>query len=205
MMYYSDEQLENLFDGDITSSVQQALIQCLFGAYRSAFDACKHFQTQEAKDLRGYYRWIQIRHEMRGLGDRFSSITATGEDYHTLISAGRTKLIACSNRDPGSPLRLATYRLKYANRSLDLFNPLPPPSDEDYIFTILEHGVDYLQPRQPSFAKILFITKDMEIAHNFNLFARHQIIVDSLRIPLGDTQEGDPDIRLLENDEKETL
>ena len=203
MSNFTDEQLENFFNRDLPTPIQQALIQCLFGSYRTAFDECSHFPAKEAKDLRGFYRWVQLRYEMRGLGDRFNSLIATGEDYHTLISAGRTKLIACSNHDPNSPLRVATYRLEYAQNSLDLFDPLPPPpSDEDYIFTVLEHGVDVLEPRQPAFANILFITKDMKIAHKLNLFAKHKSLIDSLRIPLGDYQEGLPDIRLNDIDEE---
>lgn len=202
-MTHSDQELEEIFGEDVPNAVQEALVKCLFGSYRTSFDACAHFQPEEAKDLRGYYRWIQLRDELRGLGDRFPGIVATPEEYHTLITAGRIKLVACSNREPGSPLRSATYRREYADKSLNLFESPPTlASDEDYIFTILEHGVDCLEPRQPAFARILFITKDMKIAHDINLFARHKNLVDSLSIPLQSVEDGLLNIRLREIDEE---
>jgi len=204
---YSEHELEEAFHNAIADPVQQALIRCTFSAYWTAFDECKHFPPEEARDLRGYYRWIQLRYEMRGLGDRFPSVTATAQDYHTLISAGRIRLIACSIREPGSPVRPATYKLKYANKSLDIFEPPPSspasPDGDDYFFTVMVHGVDAREPRQPAFAKILFVTKAMQIWHEFNLFARHKDLVRSLWAPLSNTQEGMPDIRLRDTDEEQ--
>ena len=201
---YSEHELEMAFHSAIADTVQQALIRCTFNAYWKAFDECKHFPPEEARDLRGYYRWIQLRYEMRGLGDRFSSVLATAQEYHTLISAGRIRMIACSIRELGSPVRPATYKLGYANKSLDLFEPPPSsPDGDDYFFTVMVHGVDALNPRQPSCAKILFVTKAMQIWHECNLFARHKDLVTSLWNPLSNTQEGLPDIRLRDTDEEQ--
>lgn len=205
-MEYSEKELEAIFNSDVPNPVQQAIIRCTFNAYATAFDEVKHFPTEEARDLRGYYRWIQLRYEMRGLGDRFPGVTAAAEDYHTLISSRRIRLIASSASDPKSRPRQAMYKLDYANKSLNLYDPLPsPPSHEDYFFTIMVHGVDRREPRQPSFAKILFVTKAMQIWHEFDLFARHMDLVKSLWLPLSTTdQNGMPDVRLRKLDEEQS-
>lgn len=204
-MDHSGEELEQMFNNDVSGHLQQALIRCTFNAYGTAFDAVKHFPYEEARDLRGYYRWIQLRYEMRGLGERFRGVTSTPQEYHTLLSAGRMRLIACSTSDPKSPIRPAMYKLEYANKSLNLFDPIPStPSEDNYIFTIMVHGVDRREARQPAFAKILFVTKAMQIWHEFDLFSRHRDLVKSLWIPLpGLDQDGPPDVRLRDLDEEE--
>lgn len=204
-MDYSGEELEEVFNGDVPTQVQQAIIRCTFNAYGTAFDSVKHFPAEESRDLRGYYRWIQLRYEMRGLADRFKDVSATPQEYHTLVSAGRIRLIACSTSDPKNPLRPAMYKLDYANKSLNLYGPSPAtPSMDNYIFTIMAHGVDRREPRQPAFAKILFVTKAMQIWHEFDLFSRHRDLVKSLWIPLSNMdQDGPPDIRLRDLDEEQ--
>jgi hypothetical protein len=143
---------------------------------------------------------------MRGLADRFPEVTATPERYHTLISAGRIRLIACSASDPKNKLRDAAYKIEYANKSLNLYDPPPvTPSTDDFLFTILLHGADRLQPSQPAFAKILFVTKELKIWHEFDLFSRHMHLVKSLWIPIiGVDQDGLPDIRLRDEDEEQS-
>ena len=66
-MDYSGEDLEAIFNNDVPHSLQRAIIRCVFNAYGTAFDAVKHFPREEARDLRGYYRWVQLRYEMRGI------------------------------------------------------------------------------------------------------------------------------------------
>ncbi len=204
-MDYSGEDLEAIFNNDVPHSLQRAIIRCVFNAYGTAFDAVKHFPREEARDLRGYYRWVQLRYEMRGIGDRFPGITATPQDYHTLISSQRIRLIASSATDPESQPRRTLYKLEYANKSLNLYDPMPSSlSTDDYIFTIMAHGVDRREPRQPAFAKILFVTKAMQIWHEFDLFARHMDLAKSLWVPLSATElDGMPDIRLRDEDEEQ--
>lgn len=200
-----EAELESIFHADVQTQLQRALIQCLFGAYRVSDEEVCHFPPEEKKDIQGHYRWVQLRYLMRGLADRFPGIVASAEPYHTLITAGRIKLIAASAGEPGGPIRPANYKLEYANNSLDLFDQMPelPPHEGGYHFTILQHGVDVRERSQPAFARIIFVRKDMKPIHHFDLFRLHYELVNSLWIK--SKSDDDLDIRLREDDEEKPL
>ena len=190
-MAISAAELERTFESSVSKQVLEALIRCLFGAYRTAFEECAGFPAQEAHDLRPYYRWIQLRSDLRGVADRFAGVQATPEPYHTLLTIGRILLTASPVDGPGELVRRSNYRTTYANSSqLELFEKNEPPPDDAQFYAILIHGQDPNEPRQPLFAQIAFPDKNLDsYVHKIDLFSRFQSLVDSLRIP-GEEAEG---------------
>lgn len=119
-MAFSGEDLEKIFDSSIPRQVQEALIRILFGAYKASVDACYIFEKEEARDLLGYFRWIQARHEMKGLAGRFLGVRAESKRWHTLLISGQIMITASSVHDPEEIIRPAKYRDVYlASSQLD--------------------------------------------------------------------------------------
>jgi hypothetical protein len=203
-MIVSVNDLEQIFDEDVPESIQKALIQCLFSAYRVAFEECSYFPDEKTRDLRNFCRWVQLRVEMRGLGERFEGVTATVEPYHTLLIAKRVKLTACSLREADGLIRSAVYRSDYAvNSNLDLFIPHAPPPDDAYVYAVLLHGIDPTQPNQPAFGKIAFPTQDLQThLHEIDLFDRHRELVTSLRAPVAVESEQTPKVRVRRSEQE---
>ena len=197
-MASSAVELEQVFDSSFPIEVQEALIRCLFGAYKTTFEECARFPDEEAHDLRPFHRWVQLRADLRGIADRFKGVAASAEPYHTLLTAGHVKLTASSVTDPEDLVRPALYRHAYANESqLELFLQDSPPPDGATLYVILKHGPDPAEPRQPSFAKIVFPTKDCQsYVHEIDLFARVKALVESLRIPQESSAEPEPLVHL---------
>ena len=163
-----------------------------------AYEHCSRFHDEEARDFRGFYRWIQLRDEWRGLSGRFAGIEASAEQYHTLLKAGRMKLTACSLRQVTDPIKFANYRQDYALESnLNLFALEQPLPDDGYIYGIFIHGVDPLEPRQPGFGRVVFPTRDLQTRlHEIDLFGRFEDLVLSLKTPTSIDPQITPSIRL---------
>ena len=88
-MALSTAEIDSLFFESVPDEIQRALIQCVFGAYRTVFADCSKFQEEEAKDIRPFFRWVQIRSDLRGLPARFEGVSATPERYHTRVTCGK--------------------------------------------------------------------------------------------------------------------
>jgi len=191
-------ELEQVFDGCVPRQVQEALIRCLFGAYKTTFEECARFPEEEARDLRPFYRWVQLRTDLRGIAQRFRGVGATAERYHTLLAAGRVILTASAVEGPGDLVRPALYRQTYASSSqLDLFIKDTPPPDDAQLYAILLHGPDPTEPRQPLFAQIAFPDKACQsYVHEIDLFSRFSALVESLRIPQEEAEGQEPLVQL---------
>jgi hypothetical protein len=59
------DELEAAFEAAFPAQVQEAIIRCLFNSYETAYADCAKFQTEEAHDIRPFYRWVQLRDELR--------------------------------------------------------------------------------------------------------------------------------------------
>ncbi len=98
-------ELEAIFDNSFPTETQEALIKSLFAGYKAVYEHCKDMPREEAHDLLPFERWVQIRIELRAVGDRFQQLEATTErngtsnSYHVKITAGRRMFIACFGRD----------------------------------------------------------------------------------------------------------
>jgi hypothetical protein len=197
-MAISGKELEKIFDSSFSRPAQEGLIRILFGSYRTAFEGSLQFQKEEARDFIGYYRWIQIRSDLRGFADRFPRIQSIPKRFHTLIKSGQILLTASSIQDPEEILRHANYREAYSVSSqLDLFEQERPIPEDALFYCILLHGHNSIDTRQPSFAKIVFPDKECQTyVHEINLFTRYESLVKDLRKPLEETVEEEAPIKL---------
>lgn len=188
-MALSEKEIEQLFFHSVPETVQRALIQCIFGAYNTAFEDCSKFQEEEARDIRPFFRWVQIRSDLRGLPARFPGVLGSAERYHTRVTCGKIILTASAVEDPSELPRRATYREEYASSQLDLFGN-DGVSDGEYLYAILTHSPDPHNHRQPYFTHIGFPDRQYHgYIHRINLFERHAQLVTSLQIPLTESPE----------------
>ena len=188
-MALSAAEIDSLFFESVPDEIQRALTQCVFGAYRTVFADCSKFQEEEAKDIRPFFRWVQIRSDLRGLPARFEGVSATPERYHTRVTCGKIIITASAVQDPSDMPRRATYRAEYANNQLDLFAE-HAVSDGEYLYAILAHGPDPTDHRQPQFIHIGFPDRRYQgYLHRIDLFERHAALVESLQIPSGESQD----------------
>ncbi|CBE68395.1 MAG: hypothetical protein F9K13_02680 [Candidatus Methylomirabilis oxygeniifera] len=183
-MAISATELARIFDGSVSRQIQEALVRCVFGSYRTAHDECSGFPGEEAHDLLPYYRWIQLRSDLRGMTNRFDGVHASAERYHTLLHVGRILLTAQRVDGPEGLVRPSVYRLAYAASSqLELFEQNTPPPDDALFYAILLHGPDPREAKQPLFAQIAFPDKTLQsYVHKIDLFSRFEPVIDSLRI-----------------------
>ena len=198
-MALSVAEIEELFFKSVPNEVQRALIQCVFGAYRTAFEDCSKFQDEEARDIRPFFRWVQIRSDLRGLPARFTGLSANPERYHTLVTCGKITLTASAVQDPSEMPRRATYREEYASNQLDLFAE-DAISDGEYLYAILAHGPDPTDHRQPQFINIGFPDRHYQgYLHRIDLFERHAALVASLQTPSRESQDTLPRVEPKKN------
>lgn len=189
-MALSPSEIEFIFNESVPRGIQEALIKCLFGAYKTAFDDCTKFPDVEARDIRPLYRWTQIRSDLRGLPARFSGVLATAERYHTRVTSGHIILTAHSVEASDELPRDAEYRREYACTSqLDMWGA----TDSEFIYAILAHAPDPKDHRQPGFASILFPDKNYDgVVHSIDLFRKFESLVASLRIPAVEGEQTQP-------------
>jgi len=183
-----EKELESIFDKAYSPDIQAAIIKSLFNAYKVAHNECKHFPKEEAHDILPFYRWVQLRTELRGLDGRFQEITATAEpngtasSYHVALKSDRVMLTVSSVDRPGILPRMAEYRKQYANESqLHLFRPIPT---ETNIYAVLIHGAEREDKTYPSFAQIVFPSVGFSSCiHKIDLFDRFNNIVTEIKTP----------------------
>lgn len=208
-MAISATELEQIHDGSVSRQVQEALVRCVFGAYMTAYDACSGFPAEEAHDLLPYYRWIQLRSDMRGIAHRFDGVQASAERYHTLLHVGRILLTAHRVDGPGELGRSSKYREAYAATSqLELEFPewTTAPSGDASFYAILLHGPDPQEPKQPQFAQIAFPDKKLQYyVHKVDLFPRFVSVVESLRIAREETASQEVALQLRKVAEKQNV
>ena len=194
------EELERIFDGSFEEQTQQALIKCLYSAYKEAHNECfKKFSKEEAHDLLPFYRWIQLRSEFRGLGGRFKEIETYHEpngpapSYHIVINTERVILTVSSVYGPGALPRPAIYRTEMANTHQLNFDFIKSDEDHNKVYAILIHGVKRDDKKQPAFAQIGFPAKGFEYyIHRIDLFKKFDVLVKSLSSPSEKTIEPIP-------------
>lgn len=196
-----EKELEQAFDTSYSFEIQEAFLKALFSSYKMAFHECSKFDEEEAHDLRPFYRWIQFRKELRGVGNRFRSLESIVEpngsasSYHIVIDSDHMMLTASSVSVPGILPRASRHRVHYANEcNLDLFKREPI---YDKIYAVLTHGAAKKEQRQPGFAQIIFPGKGFEsYIHKIDLFERFHELVKSLSIPKEETsKEKHPEIK----------
>ena len=192
------QELEGIFDSAFETQVQESLLKCLFSSYKVSSSECKKKfpYEEEWHDVLPFYRWGQLRTELRGLGGRFKHIEATAEpngiasNYHIIINSDRVMLTVSSVDRPGGYPRPATFRSDYANiNEPDLFKPLPTYSK---VYALLIHGVDRTDEdrRQPAFAQIVFPAPGFKsYIHKIDMFGRYSSLVKSLSIPIEERKE----------------
>jgi hypothetical protein len=170
------KELEDAFNASFPAHVLEAMVKCIFNAYKIAYDECNQkFTPEEAHDLLPFYRWVQLRMELRGLGGRFQELETTAEpngaSSHIVIDSDRFMLTVSSVDRPGGFPRPANYRYDYANESqLSLFSPFPNNSK---VYAVLIHGVDRRDRSKPAFSEIVFPEKGFEsYIHKISLFSR---------------------------------
>lgn len=181
------EEIEETFYASFQNNILEAMIKCLFSSYKIAFDNCmKNFPEEEGHDLLPFYRWVQLRTELRGLGGRFRAITTkaepNGSSYHIVIDSDRLMLTVSSVDHPTALPRPASYRTAYANQfQLDIFNPLP---NDSKVYAVLTHGLKRDDKQKPAFARVVFPSENFEsYMHHIDLFEKFESIVTSLAAP----------------------
>lgn len=175
-------ELEDVFNASFPTHILEAMIKCIFNAYKVAYNECKQkFTPEEAHDLLPFYRWVQLRMELRGLGGRFQELQTTaepnGSSFHIIINSDRLMLTVSSVDRPGGFPRPAIYRNDYANEcQLNLFEPLPKDSK---VYAVLIHGPDKKDRSTPAFSEIVFPEKGFEsYIHKINLFSRFDSLIN---------------------------
>jgi len=182
------EELERIFDDSIEEKTQQAFIKCLFSSYKGAHDECfKKFAHEEAHDLLPFYRWIQLRSELKGLEGRFEKIETFHEpngpapSYHIIINTERVILTVSSVQAPGALPRPAIYRTEMANKHQLSFDFMKSDEDSRKVYAILLHGVKRDDKKQPAFAEVGFPAKGFEYyIHRIDLFKKFDVLVKTL-------------------------
>lgn len=181
-----NEELDSYFEGSFSRPVQEALVKCVIHSYAIAWESCKKYLKEEAHDLLGFQRWIELRSQLRGLGGRFKEIetytqpNGPAPSYHVVIDSEKIILTVSSVQSPWIMPRPASYRKEYAvQNQLDLFEKLSPNSK---IFGLLIHGPNPKDRSKPAFLQVRFPDKDYEsyIQHNIDLFARFEGLVKQL-------------------------
>jgi hypothetical protein len=180
-------QIEEVFSTSFQDYVLESMIKSLFSSYQISYDYCtKNFSEEEGHDLLPFYRWVQLRSELRGLGGRFKEITTkaepNGSSYHIIIDSDRLMLTVSTVDNPKALPRPALYRADYANdHQLDIFRPLP---DDSKIYAVLTHGFNRKERYKPAFARIIFPAKGFEYyIHHIDLFAKFKSLIVSLSEP----------------------
>jgi len=170
------KELEDAFNASFPVHVLEAMVKCIFNAYKVAYDECKQrFTPEEAHDLLPFYRWVQLRMELRGLGGRFQQLQTTaepnGSSSHIVIDSYQFMLTVSSVDRPGGFPRPANYRYDYANESqLSLLEPL---QNNSKVYAVLIHGVDKKDRSRPAFSEIVFPEKGFEsYIHKIDLFSK---------------------------------
>lgn len=181
------EMLENTLYSSFQTNMLEAMIKCLFSSYRTSFDYCtKTFSKEESHDLLPFYRWVQLRTELRGLGGRFKEITTTsepnGSSYHIVIDSDMVMLTVSSVDHPSAMPRSASYRTTYANKfQLNIFDP---PDDDAKVYAVLTHGFKrdkWDDRRIPAFARIIFPSENCEsYLHHVDLFEKFNPLITAL-------------------------
>ncbi len=180
-----NEELDGYFDASFGTQVQEAMVKCMFQAYADSYEACKKFLKEEAHDLLGFQRWIEIRNQFRGLGGRFNEIETYTEpngpapSYHVVINSEKMILTVSSVQAPWIMPRPAAYRKEFAiQNQYELWPKLPSSK----IFGILIHGPNPKDKSKPAFLQVRFPDKNYEsyIQHNIDLFSRFDALVKNL-------------------------
>ena len=170
------KEIERVFSTSFPDHILEAMLKCLFNAYKIADDECKQkFAPEEAHDLLPFYRWVQLRMELRGLGGRFQEIQTraepSGSCSHIVIDTDRVMLTVSSVDRAGGFPRPAIYRNEYSNENqYNLFRPIPKNSK---IYAVLIHGAYKEDRSKPAFSEIVFPEKGFNsYFHRIDLFSR---------------------------------
>lgn len=180
------DELEGRFDSSVSKQIQEALIRLLFDAYRTAHaDVYSKFDAREAKDLLGFYRWVQIRQDSKGLAGRFPDVLIVSKRFHTLVTINHIMFTTASAQDPEGAVRHADYRGGYALQSqLDLYEQEKPVPKDAIFYCVLVHGHDHKNKKIPAFAKFAFPDRDNKsYVHEIDLFKRHEPLIKTLKNP----------------------
>ncbi len=179
------EELDGYFDASFGTRVQEAIIKCFFQAYADAIEACKKFPKEEAHDLLGFQRWVELRAQIRGLGGRFREIETYSEpngpapSYHIVINSEKIILTVSSVISPGIMPRPASYRMEYAiQNQYELFKPL---QQNPKVYALLIHGTNQKDRSKPAFIQVRFPDKNfVSYVHKIDLFSRFDALVKNL-------------------------
>lgn len=181
-----NEELDGYFDASFSRQVQEAFVKCVINSYAVAWELCKKYLKEEAHDLLGFQRWIELRSQLRGLGGRFNEIetythpNGPAPSYHVVIDSEKFILTVSSVPSPWIMPRPAIYRKEYAvQNQLELFQQQLPNSK---IFGLLIHGANPKDRSKPAFLQVRFPDKNYEsyIQHNVDLFSRFDTLVKNL-------------------------
>ena len=154
-----------IFDSNVSSKLQKALLKSVCENYQKAANDCwANFHPSQAKDLSGHYRLAKIEDEWSGISALFPDVESNLQYYKyksgsfNEITVGEIKLTqSCVSSKDDLPRR-AVYRKTLAKSGqYNLFID-EQPSGENYLYAILIHGVDVLSKRRsrPAFARIEF-------------------------------------------------
>lgn len=183
------DDLKRAFHQSFSDDFLEDLIRLLATVYLNAYQECKnYYPDEEAHDLRGHVRRAKLEFQLRELSTRFPAIESAVQlnekrtSYFTTLYAGKVVMTANQVEHPKVIVRRALFRETYAQGAqLHLWEAEVPPPDDGYLYTILLHGEDALNPNRPGFAHIAIPNPACDgYLADINLFERFSDLVSKL-------------------------
>lgn len=157
--------LVQLFDASVDDVLLRRIARMVIDNYKRAFGFCEEtFARPEAHDTLPHLRRAWIEQDLRHIAGSRDDVSATAEfnttrNYsHTKIAAGRVVLTESAVATPDTMVRDAGFRFGYAAEyqlAMYFMNQVPPPED-GYVYAILIHYPDTLNPARPAFLHVVF-------------------------------------------------
>jgi hypothetical protein len=189
-MAISESDLKRAFHKAFSDDFLEDVIRLLDTVYLNAYQECRnYYPDEEAHDLRGHVRRAKLEFQLRELITRFPKMQSAVQlnekrtSYFTTLYSGNVVMTANQVQHPSVIVRRALFRETYAmGAQLHLWEKEVKPPEDAYLYTILLHGEDALNPRRPGFAQIAFPNSDCNgyVIEHINLFTRFNDLVSKL-------------------------
>lgn len=209
-MALSAAQITQRFDAFVSRPLLEAILKCIFDAYRTAYEECERiFDKPELKNVLPYYRLGKLNAALRAIPESLG-VKATAElnsacnHYHVLLIAGGARMTASSVECAGQLPRHAIFRETYAQESqLHLFYSNDPPKEDIPLYGLILHVPDESQ-KQPVSVQVRFPDKAYKncVGEPVDLFKRFPDVVASLQITSAEPVVSEPSVKPRRADKK---
>jgi len=159
----------DLFDRDVPVRLQRDTVVAIQEAYRDSRDYCfDRYPEPVAHDLWPHERRAMVETNWQMLASRHTGVIAPfrpnriGNAFHAQVRVGEMILTTSFVDAPTKLVRSAEFRNSLARSSqmtLPTFPEVPPPMRE-FLYGLIIHGGDEVDPRVPGFIHVVFPASD---------------------------------------------